>query len=141
MGIKNLFAAFLLLLPATSVNAQGNIGYTYDAAGNRILREPVRSRLQEEDSDSLSMDDQRMKRLSLTVTPNPTKGPVTVYVTGLEDGDACSLSLFDTLGRQLQTLSMTGDRVILDLSSLPAGCYLLAAILNEEKTFCRIIKE
>lgn len=137
--IKSILILLLAAIPSF-IHAQSSIEYTYDAAGNRILREPVRSRLQGEDSDSLSMDN-RMKLLNITVTPNPTKGPVTVYITGIEDEDACKLSLFDPMGRQLQTLFMKGNTAVLDLSSLPAGCYFLAVTYNEEKSSYRIIKE
>ena len=115
MKANTILAAALLSLSCASADAQSAITYTYDAAGNRILREPARNREGGAFSDSLSTE-QRMTRFEITVSPNPTRGLVTVSLSGIDEESSCMLSLFDAVGKQLHSFIMTGRTATLDLS-------------------------
>lgn len=140
MKTKSSFLILLLAAIPSFIHAQSSIGYTYDAAGNRILREPVRFRVQRENTDSLSMD-QRMSRIGITVAPNPTKGPITVTITGLSEEDVCFLSIYDISGKHVLTMPAFGESTSLDLTSFSSGYYLLQALVNDERYLTKIIKE
>lgn len=81
--------AILTLLPVVS-SAQGRIGYSYDAAGNRVKREIIMSvsktmaKQQNFSSDNQSFSDMLCDH-SVKIYPNPSKGVLKICIFGLKD--------------------------------------------------------
>ena len=141
--MNSLHSIILLAFMGTcsvSMRAQSSINYTYDAAGNRILREQAyyRGGLSR---DSLSARDNRLGSIIISVAPNPTNGPITVTLTGLQESDVCTLTIYDSLGKILLSTTTTNETTSLDISSQPTGYYFLSATVREEKLSYKIIKE
>jgi hypothetical protein len=71
------------------------------------------------------------RRGTLDVRPNPTRGPVFVFLlgtrSGLSDNPVMSLRLLDAAGRLIRywPLATGSSSLRLDLAGLPAGVYLL----------------
>jgi hypothetical protein len=59
---------------------------------------------------------------NLTIVPNPTAGPISFHYPG--NISACTITLFDPLGRKILKQNIAGTNGTLDLSSLPNGTYL-----------------
>lgn len=143
--IKNALIIFLLTAGSSAVKAQ-NVGYTYDAAGNRIKREIVMSRQQaptrsanaSEEEESYS---EMLAKKKITIFPNPTSGRLKVEVLGLGDEDKCQLRLFNSAGAQIISEQTATATTTLDISSRPNGIYILCISINGEDTSWKIIKK
>ena len=131
-----LLAAFLL---PVAVKAQ-NIAYSYDAAGNRILRALANNSYQ---SPRKSVtDDNLSKRTfpSISVSPNPTNGLLNICLSRWDNDYTCHLLLSDLSGLTLIEQDMNSPEASLNLSSFPAGYYLLLVDINGQQQSYKIIK-
>ena len=70
----------------------------------------------------------------LSVYPNPTTGLIQI-----SDATAERVDVFDNMGRLVQTYGQATQE--LDLTSLPAGLYILKMHVGEEVISARVIKE
>ena len=136
---------FLAMLPVMS-SAQNKIGYSYDAAGNRVKREIVMSYQQamskqqtfpiEEPSFSDNLQGHSVK-----IYPNPTEGVLKISIIGLKDSEDCSLEVCTSQGIQIMTEKVRTDNIFLNISNQPAGIYLLSITINKNSTTWKIIKK
>jgi len=149
---------FLLLFLGNVALAQTNYyEYKYDEAGNRISRKYVKMKKKvnlQEDSlllDSLYNDSIIAKEdidvykdnigdKEISIFPNPTKGKLRVEISNIEDGDIIILKVFDLQGREIYSNEKLSNYDI-DLSNYENGVYLLDIILNNEKSYWKIVKE
>ncbi len=142
--MKLLYHIMCLLLMAPALcHAQDRVGYSYDAAGNRISRTIILTRNMAKKQARTVKDKEYTDILSLrniTISPNPTKGMVKVAVTGLKDSDSCTMSVYTLKGQTIKTLPVTNETTTVDLGGQPDGIYLLTITLNGEKTSWKIIK-
>jgi len=60
----------------------------------------------------------------ITAYPNPTKGAITIDIKGTQDNDAVAI-LTDITGKMIRSLSANMSSFNIDMSSMPAGIYLL----------------
>jgi len=131
-----LLAAFLL---PVAVKAQ-NIAYSYDAAGNRILRALANNSYQ---SPRKSVtDDNLSKRTfpSISVSPNPTNGLLNICLSRWDNDYTCHLLLSDLSGKTLIERDMETYETSLNLTPFPDGLYLLSVELNGVQQSYKIIK-
>ncbi len=71
--------------------------------------------------------------------PNPVKQAITVK-TGLDSG--CRLQLYNSIGMLVLTqYSSNGNEVLMDMSGIDLGIYILQVIQNETNINIKIIKE
>ncbi len=72
---------------------------------------------------------------SLSFFPNPSRGPLTVQVTGQRSQDY-KLRLSNILGREVRSQALrpeqAADGLTVDLSGLPAGLYFYSLLLNDK---------
>lgn len=135
----------LALLPLVS-SAQGTIGYSYDAAGNRVKREivmPVPKAMAKQQTfaaDGQAFTDM-LRDHTVKIYPNPTEGGLQVSISGLTGTDKCSLGVYTSQGAQVLTENVRTDHVDIDISNHPAGVYLLRITINNHSTTWKIIKK
>lgn len=125
------------------LHAQG-IYYSYDAAGNRTGNLSYFSANSLEDGQLQEGDEANglsRSRYHVTAVPNPTRGYLQVQVMGLEEGDACQLSLYDVSGRRVLSCATSRVLTTLDLTAVSPGLYLLRVDVNDETETLKIIKE
>lgn len=140
--MKRILLPLILSLASLSgVQAQSAIAYTYDASGNRVLREPVRTRLGGTSADSLTDSKDRMHHWNVMVSPNPTKGPVIVTISSLAKDEVCMLILYDATGKKLLSMPATGEATRVDLSQYAPGYYMLDAVVDNQRSAIKIIRE
>jgi len=152
-----LLKILFLLLFLSNVAFSQQYSYEYDNAGNRISRKYVdlkkKLNLQEDSLliDSLYNDSIIAKEdmdvykdnigdKEISIFPNPTKGKLWVEVSNIEDGDIIILKVFDLQGREIYSNEKLSNYDI-DLSNYENGVYLLDIILNNEKSYWKIVKE
>lgn len=72
---------------------------------------------------------------TLSVYPNPSRGQLTVQITGLA-GQEYRLRLANILGREVRSLALrpeqTSNGLAVDLSGLPAGLYFYSLLSNDK---------
>ena len=73
---------------------------------------------------------------TVSVFPNPTSGIVTIK--GLNNG--CVVHLIDENGRFIVLNEINEKNTVVDLSSVPDGCYTLFVLCDEKKHVVRLIK-
>ena len=106
--------AILTLLPVVS-SAQGRIGYSYDAAGNRVKRQIIMpvpktmAKQQNFSSDNQSFSDMLCDH-SVKIYPNLSKGVLKICIFGLKDSDKCSLGVYTTQGVQILAKKIKTDK-------------------------------
>ncbi|WP_257998968.1 T9SS type A sorting domain-containing protein [Hoylesella buccalis] len=136
---------YLALLPVVS-SAQGRIGYSYDASGNRVKREIVMpipkamAKQQNFSSDNQSFSDM-LRDHSIKIYPNPTKGALRICVSGLKGTDKCSLDVYTTQGVQILAKKIETDNIDINISNQPNGVYLLQITINGKSTTWKIVKK
>jgi len=122
-----LLFSFLVLL-STAMQAP-KVGYDYDMAGNRISRKIVElnnpNYTKKQAEIPVPVEDQLGER-KITVYPNPTKGALAVEMTGGDQKDHISLSLFSSQGVQLQSIKVTTTVTQVNMSAYPSGYYILS---------------
>ena len=137
--------AILTLLPVVS-SAQGRIGYSYDAAGNRVKRQIIMpvpktmAKQQNFSSDNQSFSDM-LHDHSIKIYPNPTKGALRICISGLKGTDKCSLEVYTTLGVQILAKKIETDNIDINISNQPNGVYLLQITINGKTTTWKIVKK
>ena len=137
--------AILTLLPVVS-SAQGRIGYSYDAAGNRVKREIIMSvsktmaKQQNFSSDNQSFSDMLCDH-SVKIYPNSSKGALKICIFGLKDSDKCSLGVYTTQGVQILVEKVKTDNTDVNIGNQPNGVYLLQITINGKSTTWKIVKK
>ena len=142
--IKVLLLITMTALSAASSFAQTTVEFSYDANGNRILRQiAVGGGKNITDGKTQEADPAVDEFASLTVMlyPNPTDGLFSVAVSG--DGAASTLQamLVTPSGAIIQDAIIIDQRADFDLRSYPAGLYLLKLSVGDESHVWKIIKK
>ena len=141
--MKRILLLLLALLPLGVLSAQTPVyEYSYDAAGNRVLR-AILPLHKGGDAPAVSRGSDPEEGLSLVgaavrVFPNPTRGTVRV-----ESADTVSIAgyrLHDARGLLLEQGRVGSCTVTLDLSGRADGVYLLDVWLGAERRHFRIVK-
>lgn len=147
MKTLKTYTTFLLLAISPFVaKAQNTVGYTYDAAGNRIKRLIVLT-MQQTPQDSTQQEqvkrsyNDRISKTHVRIYPNPTQGALKVEVLGLEGTDNCLLRIFNANGQQITSTRTTSAVSTLDLSSQPNGVYFLRISIGDNESTWKIIKK
>ena len=97
MFMRQCVTTLLLLLFPLLCHAQGCVGYSYDAAGNRISRTIILSRNMAKKQARAVKDKEYTDILSqrnISISPNPTKGMMKITITGLRESDDCACLLY-----------------------------------------------
>lgn len=145
MRKSRLFLLSLAFLPFVSM-AQVRIGYSYDAAGNRIKREIVmqtpnaKAGRQSFGSDAPAFSDMLCKH-AVRIYPNPTDGILKVCFSGLGKTDKCSLGIYTAKGERVMAIEAASDNTEVNISSQPTGIYLLRITINNSSSTWKIIKK
>lgn len=135
----------LALVPIIS-SAQVKIGYSYDAAGNRVKREIVMSapkamaRQQTYSSENKSFSDM-VRDHSIKIYPNPTDGNLKISIQGLKETDVCSMDVYTVQGSQVLSENISTNIADVNISNQPAGIYLLKITINDISTTWKIVKK
>ena len=140
-SMKETLIISLMLALSYHVSAQDRVGYTYDAAGNRIKKEIVlnsQQAIRRQMADAVS---ETLSEKTIRIYPNPTKGRLKVDITGYEHSDKCTLLIVNMAGQQVLSSNASSASTELNLSSQPNGLYILRIKLNDEESTWKIIKK
>ena len=167
MKTPQFFFILVFLSSLSFLNAQQVTQFTYDASGNRILRNtiilspalappPV---FAEEDSlgffsnlesilnapDSADLSERfysdRLNESDVFIFPNPTRGALAVEIRNKDPKIPHHLAVYNLRGSAVVQQSNIPNYIQIDLSSQPKGMYILR--ITSQNTFItwKIIKE
>lgn len=159
--MKTVAVPFLLMiLGAYSLFGQNSpVRYTYDASGNRQLRtreinlspmsgrssnSAVSSHAEETRTEGVAAPEAYHDVLGerkVVIYPNPTQGLIRIEFRGYGEMKTARLLLYDVQGKLLRQANSVEPSSTLDLSSYPAGVYILQMIEGNAKSVWKIIKE
>ncbi|MCK4679309.1 MAG: T9SS type A sorting domain-containing protein [Bacteroidales bacterium] len=147
-----LITLFLMLWHFT--NAQ--VSYTYDANGNRILRNIVTLMSQPIDTtnqdtiveiikkqDYLALESNYNEELgeqTITIYPNPTGGAFAVGIINMPDGIKRKMVLYSMSGKEVFYKDDLDELTVIDVSAQQSGTYLLKIMLGDKQTTWKIVK-
>lgn len=129
----------LMLLSCLSVNAQ-KIRFSYDPAGNRILRELVLSSSRSREANPSVSSDMVGDR-EIKIYPNPTKGKLHIDIVNGKEDEKGKAAVYTVGGATIASCPFVGNSVDLDVSSCVAGVYVLKLEVAGKVTSWKIIKE
>lgn len=143
-----------LLLFLTICAAQGfaqnppRVVFTYDAAGNRILREIYLGKSAEANPiDSLQADSQRLQPLTdilggleITIFPNPVTSELNLQVKNLAESTYATIEVYSTLGKKLGLSNRLLENMQLQFGNYPSGSYILRVVHGNEHKEWTVVK-
>lgn len=140
------YLLFYLIFVSLASSAQGKIGYSYDAAGNRVKREIVMQTPKAKDKQqSFSPEEQMFSDIfhdhSVNIYPNPTEGALKISISGLKDTDKCSLVVYTMQGVQIILEKIKTDNIDININNRPTGIYLLKITINNKSATWKITKK
>jgi len=143
-----LLFSFLLFLSIPAVaqqQAQRMVSYTYDNAGNRIVRKIVILETAfsngQKGEKTPAPTEEKLGDRTLKIYPNPTKGALAVEISGGNEKDEIQIQLFNAQGVQLQNTKSPVGKTPMDMTAYPSGWYILRVMDGERKTEFKIIKQ
>jgi 2',3'-cyclic-nucleotide 2'-phosphodiesterase (5'-nucleotidase family) len=151
MKLKIVIISILAFLSFNSFSQ--NIEYTYDAAGNRTARfviPPAPAQAEAQDSsDTNSYNNEQepevykdfLAEKELRIYPNPTRGKLTIEIVNYNLNEIGTLQVFDMAGRLIKSENNISERMQVDITSQPAGSYIMVIVIGKEKSERKIIKQ
>lgn len=141
----------LILLSITSGISQ-TITFAYDDAGNRVSRtinlSSTKSSANGSESEQFAVEEDKkfftevLAEKEIKIYPNPTLGQLRVDILGYEDlNKNSSIQVFSSGGSLIYRTNTLSQSNKINLSSKPAGLYLMQIVIGEEKSSWKIIKQ
>lgn len=145
MKSRKLSLVFFLSFIVTSCLFAQKISYSYDAAGNRVSRKYKTVLLrsaQAPASEKLdSVIETAIENLTVSVYPNPTKGNLSVVMTGITDLEKAVLRLYNAKGEPLQIIHIVDGTTPVHMWDYSPGWYILRVDVGKKNIDFKIIKE
>lgn len=146
MNMKKMLLPLLTLLFCVQAFTQTyKTEFTYDNAGNRVSRKVivlnnVQSRAADPEPDSPLQDE--LSKRKITIHPNPTRGMLTVELSGGQQEDMHKVQVYTSGGQLIISEAITGNGSLgADLSAYLPGIYLLLVSTGKEQAQYKIIKQ
>ena len=131
-----------------------SIEYTYDNAGNRIARKIIPAQpeqVQQENEDSTEVNEDETKnpevyedfiaKQELKIYPNPTRGKLKIEMVNYNADATGTIQVYDLSGRLVLNLSTIQQSMEIDITSQPAGQYIMIIVIDQQKSEWKIIKQ
>ena len=141
-NFKTKFLLFSLLSCSLGHSAQTKISYSYDAAGNRVKREILMSKTQNQAKQTSASFSDMVADRQIKISPNnPTKGNLRIEVadgTAFEKGE---VEVYSLGGIKITSAPTYNKVAVVDISQSTNGIYILRVSIDGSSTSWKIIKE
>lgn len=141
MDPKTVFLLFSLLLCSSGVHAQTKIGFSYDAAGNRIKREIIMSQNQSQSNSRSAFYSDMVADQQVKISPNPTKGKLRIEVLNVGVPITGEIIVFSSNGAKVASSPLVSNVANVDISTTANGVYILRVNIGDSFSSWKIIKE
>jgi hypothetical protein len=158
--MKKILLILIASMAASVLWSQTQVAFTYDAAGNRTLREVILLPPPHDGNDSLLKTEQLSgadevvqeqqetthtlmigETHRISIYPNPNGGRFTVEVAGMTRQTMATVLLTNLSGSVIVEKPLTQHSTSIDISASPAGTYLLTIVINGHKESWKIVKQ
>lgn len=143
---------------------EGTIRFTYDMTGNRVTRNKVIHMVDTISKTKSSVDEvvgeivpevtedttvneipkyeEILTEMKITIFPNPTKGMLQIDITGGEISKEAKIHIYNQTGALVRQVNGVSGSNVVDISSQPAGIYLLRITLSKDSvSVWKVIKD
>ena len=147
----------LMALMATSLAYSQDILYTYDASGNRMVREVIQLRVAPpQDSSDMGSDNIENQSVfdgvnsvnstladgrEVNIYPNPTDGELLIEISKIKEGETGELLILSIEGKIIEQKTELDKSMLVDLSAQASGKYILKLRLGKQVKEWGIIKK
>lgn len=141
MKKKLLFLFFTLI---TTCSYGQLYMYTYDAAGNRIVRRYSvngMSLLNEDDEDKGEVQLSKMLQKHQVDINLTEKKEINIRVSNVNKDTQGEISIYSTNGIQMRKIAIREEYTTIDMSKLEAGVYIILVTVDGQSTSWKILKE
>jgi hypothetical protein len=140
---KSIIYILLTIGCFLKANAQYTIEYVYDNSGNRtsrtIITLPAHSSTP---NDTIPPAIGEIGERKVELFPNPTKGRLTVRISGGKEDETCLFTLFNTSGVQIYQDKQNGQgEHPIEMMQYNSGIYILVINVGKDRLSYKIIKE
>lgn len=138
---RSLLILIIFVLGAGITISQNIITYTYDRAGNRIMRVQDGSTdfvMSRSITDSIVNSDGLISP-NISVSPNPTSGLFRVELSGFSQAVNPQISIYSVSGSKIGS-TKNGHFSEFDISTCPSGIYIITVELDGKQQFVKLIK-
>ena len=148
------FIVTLILFISTKILILGQnyIHFAYDTAGNRVSRTinlgSTKSSASGNESEQFAFEQSEdfftevLAEKEIKIYPNPTRGQLRVDILGYEQlNNNSSIQVFSSGGSLVYRTNSLSQSNNINLSSKPAGLYLMQIVIGKEKSTWKIIKQ
>ena len=135
---------FLLWAFISFANAHSqSFEYTYSPSGDRIHCQVIllKSQLSANDTTTTAPVETPLGEMSIKVFPNPTSGTLRIEITNLPESSSGNIRIFNLQGAEVISRNDISASILLDLSGLPAGDYIMRMEINNKFREWKIVKD
>jgi hypothetical protein len=141
--MKRIIPLFITICISSLLSAQTTFNYTYDDAGNRVLRQVVELRsMQSNSNDSIALQESTtLGEMQISIMPNPTAGLLQINISNLPANAEGGITLWDLQSKEI--LKQTGifANNPINLSQQPKGTYLMQIRVGKQRSEWKVVKE
>ena len=134
--MKNLLLILFISINVTLCYPQERLVYTYDYAGNRVIRIYYPNRM----GTPIDTTHSSIDNAVISIYPNPTVGQLTVQVTTDKLPESSKIEVFDNIGRLVISKSPITESNSIDISAKTNGEYFLKVTINGKSRQWNIVK-
>lgn len=143
---KFFFTVIFIIVLFTNAIYSQDIGFEYDAAGNRTSRYVIYYKSTDagvKNSETPKEYTDVFEGITVKICPNPNTGKFDVKLTGLKNNENKQVKLFmyNTSGKTIYQNEKPGSINRVDISTRENGVYYLKVLINDNKRIWKIIKQ
>lgn len=142
--MNKIIFILVVILSCTYAKAQtSNVGFTYDADGNLILRKIIVVGPSNAKSDTNQEEkiEEEIGEQKVIVYPNPTHGIIKLDISGIDGQLNNYCRIYSLNGALLINKKISGSLTEIDLSTYETGSYLMDIHLGDKTSRWKIIKQ
>jgi hypothetical protein len=157
--VKKIYLLLIIISSVVFLQAQSEVTFDYDGAGNRTSRNIIELLPESTQNDStlkcvemldISTITEQNSSSCITETigqtivhiyPNPTGGKFTVEIIASSEETTTGLRLLSLMGEQIFIHENPGIRTEINLTGRPAGAYILSITIDRKTRTWKVIKQ
>ena len=134
--VKSALLSLMMMVVATGAKAQTKWKYSYDNAGNRVMRQiTTNASARLKTSATTLINDEKVN-----ATSDIGRNNIKVQILSLKSTDIAEAAVYDLTGKRLLSQQIESEVSNISLRTLNRGTYILTIVLNGETNSCKFNK-